>query len=82
MASPEAIVELVSAGLGISILARWAVEPRLAKKELVALGLGENGLQLQWHLVMRDTEAEDSPAAQCARILLDWAAAEYTIESV
>ena len=82
VASPEAIVELVSAGLGISILARWAVEPPLAKKELVALGLGENGLQLQWHLVMRDTEAEDSPAAQCARILLDWASSEYSIESV
>lgn len=82
VASPEAIVELVSAGLGISILARWAVKPQLAKKELVALGLGENGLQLQWHLVMRDTEAEDSPAAQCAQILLDWASLENSIQSV
>jgi LysR family transcriptional regulator for metE and metH len=78
VASTEAIVELVSAGLGISILARWAVEPRLLNKELVAARLGENGLPLQWHLVMRKTQAEDSPAAKCARILLDWASRERT----
>jgi len=82
VASPEAFVDLVSSGLGISILARWAVEPRLFKSELVALGLGENGLQLQWHLVMRDSQANDSPASQCARILVDWASSECPIESV
>jgi LysR family transcriptional regulator for metE and metH len=78
VASTEAIIELVSAGLGISILASWAVEPKLLRKELVGLRLGEDGLQLQWHLVMRNTQAENSPAAKCARILLDWVSQEST----
>ena len=76
VASPGAIVELVSAGLGVSILARWAVEPRLSSKELVALRLGEHGLQIPWHLVMRRSRTADSPAAKCAGILLDWVSRE------
>ncbi len=76
VASAHAIVELVSAGLGISILARWAVDPRILNKELVAARLGENGLQLQWHVVMRNTQTDDSPAAKCAGIMLDWVAQE------
>lgn len=72
MASPEAIVELVAAGLGISILARWAVEPRLRSGELVAARLTATGLPLRWHIMLRETEAEDAPAASCARALLSW----------
>jgi LysR family transcriptional regulator, regulator for metE and metH len=72
VASPEAIIELVVAGLGISILARWAVEPRLRSGELVAAQLTANGLPLRWHVIVRQTEAEDAPAARCARALLNW----------
>ncbi len=76
VSSPEAIVELVTAGLGISILARWAVEQRLLKKELVAARLGDNGLPLEWHLVTRNSQTSGSPVAECASVLLDWASRE------
>jgi LysR family transcriptional regulator for metE and metH len=48
----EAITELVKANLGVSALARWAVQPLLDSGALVALPLPPRGLQRQWSAVM------------------------------
>jgi LysR family transcriptional regulator for metE and metH len=48
----EAIVELVKAGLGIAILAPWAVEPHVKAKTIVARPLTARGLQRRWSAVM------------------------------
>lgn len=48
----EAIVELVKAGLGISILARWAVQPYVAAGSLVVLPLKTRGLARRWQAVV------------------------------
>ena len=48
----EAIIELVKANLGISALARWAVEPFLASGAVIALPIPPRGLQRQWSAVM------------------------------
>lgn len=47
----EAITELVRAGMGISILARWAVEPLVAARALVARPLTARGLRRRWSAV-------------------------------
>ena len=44
----EAIVELVKAGAGISILARWSVAPQLQRGELVGIPFRGRGLQRRW----------------------------------
>ena len=44
----EAIIEMVKAGIGISMLARWAIEPHILKKELVALPIGRYGYKRNW----------------------------------
>jgi LysR family transcriptional regulator, regulator for metE and metH len=44
----EAIVEMVKAGLGISCLARWAVEREMATGELVGVRLAGGGLKRRW----------------------------------
>ena len=47
----EAIVEMVKAGLGISVLARWAVEPYLKATALRALRLTKTGFFRKWSAV-------------------------------
>ena len=44
----EAIVELVKAGVGISVLARWAVHPHLTAGTLHAVPLTRSGFHRQW----------------------------------
>ncbi len=44
----EAIVEMVKAGLGISCLARWAVEREIASGDLAAVRLSHGGLRRRW----------------------------------
>jgi len=44
----EAIIEMVKAGLGISVLARWAVEKQIDAEAIVARPLTSKGLRRQW----------------------------------
>jgi LysR family transcriptional regulator for metE and metH len=48
----EAIIELVRAGLGVSVIARWAVEHLVGSGTLVARPLTARGLRRQWSAVM------------------------------
>jgi LysR family transcriptional regulator, regulator for metE and metH len=63
----EAIVELVKAGLGISVLARWAIAPQLRDRSLVGVPLTSRGFHRRWWAVTRPHET--TPAYQ--RSLLD-----------
>src|SRR6185503_16966007 len=56
----EAITELVKAGLGVAVLARWAVQPLVDAGALVARPLTARGLHRQWRAVMpRDVARAD-----------------------
>jgi LysR family transcriptional regulator, regulator for metE and metH len=48
----EAIIELVRAGLGVAVLARWAVQPIVGSGRLVSRPLTARGLRRQWSAVM------------------------------
>jgi LysR family transcriptional regulator for metE and metH len=48
----EAIFELVKAGLGVTILARWAVQPLVDAGALVARPLTARGLHREWKAAM------------------------------
>lgn len=45
----EAVVESVKAGLGVAVIARWAVANELAAGELVAVQVGQHGLRRSWY---------------------------------
>ena len=48
----EAIIEMTKAGVGVTILARWALQPHLDAGTLAAVRLGRSGLTRQWHAVV------------------------------
>ena len=58
----EAIVELVKAGLGVSVLARWAIAPQLRDRSLVGVPLTARGFHRRWWAVTRPHET--APAYQ------------------
>ncbi|HSB09282.1 MAG TPA: LysR substrate-binding domain-containing protein [Blastocatellia bacterium] len=45
----EAIIEMVKAGLGIGVMARWAVWPHIESGALVGLPITVRGLHRLWH---------------------------------
>ncbi len=54
----EAIVQLVCSGHGISVLARWAVEPYLAAGSLVAVPITRHGIQRRWDAIFLRQEPQ------------------------
>lgn len=44
----EAILELVKAGLGVSIMARWAIEPAIKSGAVKAVRIGRRGVYRAW----------------------------------
>ena len=54
----EAIIELVKAGLGVAVLARWAVEPYVRSGAIRAIRLTRKGYRRRWTAaVLRDMAA-------------------------
>jgi LysR family transcriptional regulator for metE and metH len=57
----NAIVELVAAGAGVSILSRWALTPSITTGRVVAVRCGAEGLSLPWNALVRNAEPDTSP---------------------
>jgi LysR family transcriptional regulator for metE and metH len=68
----DAIVELVKAGFGVSILTRWAMAPHLAAGTLACRPLGPEGIALEWRAVLRDGDDVDTPPGALADALAAW----------
>lgn len=52
----EAVVGMVEANLGVSVLSRWALEPQLAAGSIAAVRLGRSGLYRRWYAATRGRE--------------------------
>jgi LysR family transcriptional regulator for metE and metH len=69
---PEAIIDMVEAGVGISLLPRWIVEPELASGKLIARPLEGEALWTDWWAVIRANEHVGSATRRVVAALVDW----------
>lgn len=73
---PEALMELVAAGEGVSIMANWATLPLVAAGRLVTRPLQlpgkPPGLSLAWYAATREGDPADAPGPRLATALADW----------
>ncbi len=69
---PEAIVELVAAGFGVSVLAGWAVAPQVRWGAIACSKLTENGIDIDWYAAVRKADGANSPGRRLAEALADW----------
>jgi LysR family transcriptional regulator for metE and metH len=70
---PEAIVEMVAAGLGTSVLAGWAVSAAIDSGRIVAARVGEQGINLCWYAATRSGNSnEDERNQRVAELLARW----------
>lgn len=74
----DAIIELISAGLGMSILSKWAIDAALKSQRVSCTQLGKQGLDLAWSALTRESEKKNSSAKQVASLLALWYKAPKT----
>ena len=65
----EAIVEMVSAGLGVSPFARWLIEPYMNTRSLCLLSIGSKGAHRDWQLAARQNDPRTREFATLAKTL-------------
>ncbi len=70
---PEAIVEMVAAGLGTSVLAHWAVKGAIDSGRILGCRVGPEGVTIPWYAVVRaDSGPEESVRRAVAETLALW----------
>lgn len=55
----DAVIEMVRAGMGVKVIAKWMIEPYLADKRLVAVPITKKGMDRTWYAVT--LEKPESP---------------------
>ena len=65
----EAIIELVAAGLGVAILARWAVGPALRAGVVQAVRIGKRGVRRTWFAAARSADLTPAHHADLVGLL-------------
>jgi LysR family transcriptional regulator for metE and metH len=69
---PEAIVELVAAGQGSSVLAGRAVRPAIKAGRIVGSRVGKDGIEVLWGALMRSEDRGKGPILEVAQTLAQW----------
>jgi LysR family transcriptional regulator for metE and metH len=74
----DAVMELVAAGFGVSILSRWATANSVAGGRLATVRCGRDGLALSWAALVREEQAAGSAARAVASLLAAWLVRQYS----
>ncbi len=55
----DAILEMVSANLGITVMSRWLLKPNLQNRKLTTISVGRKGLIRSWYLATHNKNGND-----------------------
>jgi len=65
----EAVIETVKSGIGMTVMARWAIAPQVDAGDLVELRLSEDGLRRKWYAATATRRAEWPPIRSLVALL-------------
>ncbi len=65
----EAVLEMAKAGLGVSVMARWAAAPQISAGSLVAVPLTEQGITRTWWACRKRICASHAGCEEMVRLL-------------
>ncbi len=68
----DAILELVSAGFGVSILSKWAIQSSVNNGNITTVSLGKDKLDLGWSALVRESEVHQCAARTLSKRLAEW----------
>ena len=68
----EAVIELVKADFGLSILSRWAVEEQLKEGSLACVSIGKQGLPVKWSCLRRKGHQNEATLEQISQMIANW----------
>jgi len=69
---PDALLALIAAGKGLTIVSRWVFAPELGRWGIVARPLTQSGLAISWSVCHRRTATPDTPTSFVAERLAAW----------
>lgn len=65
----EAVLEMINAGLGISVMAKWLIEPYIDSTKIKMVRIGREGLKRKWYLATLKKELQSMPLTRFVEIL-------------
>lgn len=68
----DAIVEMVSADIGVSILSKWALRRSMKQGLVKAVKVTKAGLPLQWSLLFRKSDEDNNAVMLVKDSLINW----------
>jgi LysR family transcriptional regulator for metE and metH len=73
----EAVIEMVKAGFGRSILSRWSVQAYVDKGELLAQPVTAKGMPIRWSALVRKNHQNLDLLTQVAKQLQTWCQGQF-----
>ena len=65
----EAVLEMVKEGLGITVMAKWLIQPYIAPHQIKMIQIGKFGLKRKWYIATLKNELQSIPLKRFVELL-------------
>lgn len=74
----EAVLEMINAGLGITVMAKWLISPYIDPTKIKMIKLGKMGLKRKWYIATLKNEFQTRPLIRFVDLLKE----NITVQSI